>query len=249
MPERILIIGATSGIGQAIAQQLAQRGAHLVLAARDTAAAQRIADDLHHRYQNNNIAILPFEATHFDTHPDLLTQTLNHLGAIDGVIACQGYMADQTQAFNDFKLAHRMIDVNYTATVSILNIFANHLAQQKKGYICGVSSVAGDRGRQSNFLYGSTKAAMTAYLSGLRNHLFKSNVHVLTVKPGFVDTAMTFGLINPNSPIVAAPQKVADDILRAIDNQKNTLYTPRFWRLIMTFFKYIPESIFKRLST
>ena len=112
----------------------------------------------------------------------------------------------------------------------------------------GVSSVAGDRGRQSNYLYGSTKAGFSTYLDGMRNRLYRSGVTVITVKPGFVDTSMTWGLLNPKSPLVATPERVARDIARAIRRRKNTVYTPWFWALVMLAIRLVPEPIFKRLS-
>ncbi|MHC4994804.1 MAG: SDR family oxidoreductase [Planctomycetota bacterium] len=248
MSERVWVIGATSGIGQALAERLAQRGARLLLAARNQAACDRIATDLQQRY-GAEIETRAFEATDFESHTDAFHDAVEQLGGLDGVIACQGYLANQEEAEEDFELARRMIDVNYTASVSILNLAAKYFKTKKRGWICGVSSVAGDRGRQSNFLYGATKAGMSAYLQGLRNRLYPHGVHVLTVKPGFVDTPMTYGLVNPNSPLVASPEKVADDIVRAIDLKKDVLYTPWFWRGILMVFRLIPEVLFKRLKT
>jgi short-subunit dehydrogenase len=141
-----------------------------------------------------------------------------------------------------------MIDVNYTAAVSLLNLAAVHLAQQGSGFICALSSVAGDRGRKSNFIYGSTKAALTTYLQGLRNRLFTSGVSVITIKPGFVDTAMTWGMLNPKSPLTANPERVAASIDRAILGRRNVIYVPWFWRIIMAVIRSIPEPIFKRMK-
>jgi decaprenylphospho-beta-D-erythro-pentofuranosid-2-ulose 2-reductase len=132
--------------------------------------------------------------------------------------------------------------------VSLGNRFAAHMVPLGRGYLCGVSSVAGDRGRQSNYLYGSTKAGFSTYLDGLRNRLYRSGVAVITVKPGFVDTSMTWGLLNPKSPLVAAPERVARDIARAIRKRKNTVYTPWFWALVMLVIRLVPEPIFKRMS-
>jgi short-subunit dehydrogenase len=141
-----------------------------------------------------------------------------------------------------------MIDVNYTSAVSLLGLAAAHFASKKTGCICAVSSVAGDRGRQSNFLYGSTKAALTAHLQGLRNRLFRAGVAVVTIKPGFVDTAMTWGLVNPASPLVASPKRVARDMARAIERRANVVYSPWFWRWIMAIIRAIPEPLFKRMK-
>ena len=175
-------------------------------------------------------------------------RALPRSGTVEGVVLCQGSMAEQQAAADDWSLAREMIDVNYVSAVSLGNRFAAHMVTLGRGYICGVSSVAGDRGRQSNFLYGSTKAAFSAYLAGLRNRLYRKGVAVITVKPGFVDTSMTWGLLNPRSPLVATPERVARDVSKAIRKRKNTVYTPWFWMLIMLVIRLIPEPIFKRLS-
>ena len=149
-----------------------------------------------------------------------------------------------------------MIDVNFSAAVSVLNRFADYFelphpalsqGERVQRYICGISSVAGERGRQSNYIYGATKAAFTTYLAGLRNRLQRSGVAVITVKPGFVDTSMTWGRLNPDSPLVAQPERVGRDIVRAIRKRKNVIYTPWFWAGIMLIIRLIPEPLFKRL--
>jgi len=138
-----------------------------------------------------------------------------------------------------------MIDVNYTSAVSILNIAANYFEERQRGFIGAISSVAGDRGRQSNYIYGSTKAGLSVYLEGLRNRLHASGVQVLTIKPGMVDTKMTYGVVY-DSPLLASPTKVAQDISKGIEKKRNVLYTPWFWIVIMFIIKIIPEFIFKR---
>ena len=144
--------------------------------------------------------------------------------------------------------ARRAIDLNFTSAVALLAPLASYLEGRRSGYLAAISSVAGDRGRQSNYTYGAAKAGLTAYLQGLRNRLYRSGVHVLTIKPGFVDTPMTRGLVNPNSPLVASPKRVARDIDRAIRRRRNTIYTPWFWRPIMLVVRLVPEFIFKRLK-
>jgi short-subunit dehydrogenase len=132
--------------------------------------------------------------------------------------------------------------------VLLLEAAAAHLAERKSGYICAISSVAGDRGRRSNYPYGATKAGLSAYLQGLRSRLHPIGIPVLTVKPGFVDTAMIWGIVPPDSPLNAKPQRVARDIFRAIRRRRNVLYTPWFWRIIMGIVTRIPEFIFKRMK-
>ncbi len=139
------------------------------------------------------------------------------------------------------------MEINLTSAVVLLSLFANYLEDRRSGYLAVISSVAGDRGRQSNYTYGAAKAGLTAYLQGLRNRLYRSGVHVLTVKPGFVDTPMTHGRVNPDSPLVASPARVARDIDWAIRRRRNVIYTPWFWRPIMLAVRLVPEFVFKRL--
>ena len=242
-----VIVGATSEIARAIVRELAQSGGRLVVAARDEEELHLLAQDVELRTAAK-VTPIRLDVTDFGLHEEFVNACIAALGSVEGVVLCQGYMADQEQAAADWTLAREMIDVNFSAGVSLGNLFAAHMTPLGRGYICGVSSVAGDRGRQSNFLYGSTKAAFSTYLDGLRNRLFPSGVAVITVKPGFVDTSMTWGLLNPRSPLVATPERVARDIGRAIRRRKNTVYTPWFWALVMLVIRLVPEPIFKRLS-
>lgn len=249
MSRNIVILGATSAMARAIADELAAGGDRLVVAARDESEAQRIAADLRIRYRAH-AAALAFDALDFASHPAFLDACAEQLGGpIDGVVLCHGAMADQAEAQRDFALAQRMIDTNYTSAVSILNLAAERLeaAPARPGrFVCVVSSVAGDRGRPSNYIYGSTKAALDAYLEGLRARLFKAGVAVTTVKPGFVDTAMTWGL--PGMFLVAQPGQVARSVVRAIRKQSAIVYTPWFWRLIMLIIRNIPRPVFNRMK-
>jgi decaprenylphospho-beta-D-erythro-pentofuranosid-2-ulose 2-reductase len=243
-----LILGATSGIGKALARRLAGRGHALVLAGRDAEELELLADDLRIRYQVK-AAWVQYEATDFNKHPRLFADCNSVIGSeLDGVVFCHGTMLDQPESERDFTQVRNLIDVNFTTAVSLLNLAAKHLATRRAGFICALSSVAGDRGRQSNFIYGSTKAALTTYLQGLRNRLSSSGVAVITIKPGFVDTAMTWGLLNPRSPLVANPDQVAAAIDRAILRRRNVVYVPWFWWIIMAIIKAIPEPLFKRMK-
>jgi short-subunit dehydrogenase len=243
-----LILGATSGIGRALARRFAARGHALVLAGRDADEMQRLAIDLRIRYEVAT-AGLPFEATDFNQHPRFFADCNSALGdVVDGVVFCQGMLIEQAVIDHDFTQCRQMIDVNYSAAVSLLNLAAEHLIARGTGFICALSSVAGDRGRQSNFLYGSTKAALTTYLQGLRNRLSSTRVSVITIKPGFVDTGMTWGRLDPNSPLLADPDQVAAVIERAILRRRDVVYVPWFWRIIMAIIKAIPEPIFKRMK-
>jgi short-subunit dehydrogenase len=242
-----VIIGATSEIARAVARELAMGGGRLIVAARDEEELKLLAADIELRTAAR-VTPIPLDVTDFSRHETFVNDCIVALGCVDGVVFCQGLMADPQHAAADWKLAREMIDVNYASAVSLGNRFATHMAANGRGYICGVSSVAGDRGRQSNYLYGSTKAGFSAYLDGLRNRLYPSGVAVITVKPGFVDTTTTWGLLNPGSPLVASPERVARDIVRSIRRRKDTIYTPWFWALVMLVIRGIPERLFKRLS-
>jgi decaprenylphospho-beta-D-erythro-pentofuranosid-2-ulose 2-reductase len=246
MQNTILIVGASSSMARAIAAKLASGKNNLLLAGRNVDDLQKTARDLEIRH-DIRAQVVRFDALDLDSHPAFVEECLEHAdGVLKGVVLCHGYMADQAEAQEDFRETRKMIDTNFTSAVSILNLLANHFEKRQEGFICAVSSVAGDRGRGSNYLYGSTKAALNAYLQGLRNRLAKVKVPVLTVKPGFVDTRMTWGL--PKLFLVASPDRVATDICRAIDRRKNIIYTPWFWWGIMSIICSIPEPVFKKLK-
>jgi len=239
----ILILGAKSDIARAVAHEYAKNGYSLYLAGRNTAELAADASDLHIRYKVKAIP-LHFDALDYEAHSDFYAQ----INPKPEVVACVfGLMFSQEKAQKEAKLAKLMMETNYVGAVSILECVANDMEIRKNGTIIGISSVAGDRGRATNYLYGSAKAGFTAYLSGLRNRLAKANVHVLTVKPGFVRTAMTEGL--PLPPVITAnPEQIAKDIFKAAKKHKNELYTLWMWKYIMLIIKYIPEFIFKKLS-
>ncbi len=248
MSENVLVLGATSGIGQPVCHKLAARGCALVLAGRRENELQRMADDLKVRYQAA-ASVATFDAMALDTHKAFIDSAIAQADhQLDGVLLCQGYLPDQQEAQADFAEAKRTIDVNYTSAVSLLEPVAAHMAERRAGWIAVIGSVAGDRGRMSNYLYGSAKAGLSAYLQGLRNRLAHAGVHVLTIKPGPVDTPMTEGVVDTNKPTVATAEQVAADIDKAIRKRKNVLYTPWFWRPIMAVIRTIPEFVFKKMK-
>lgn len=242
MPQ-VLILGATSDIAVALAHQYGASGYNLQLASRDINTLEPIKKDLEIRYEVQ-VNTYAFDATNFESHVAFY-QSLEVKPDI--AICVFGYLGDQTKASQDWQECKRIIETNYTGAVSILNIIANNFEQKKKGIIVGISSVAGERGRQSNYIYGSAKAGFTAYLSGLRNRLTKNNIHVVTVKPGFVDTRMTEHLDLPK-PLTAKPAQVAKQIFSATKKKKNVLYVLPIWKIIMLVIKMIPESIFKKMK-
>jgi decaprenylphospho-beta-D-erythro-pentofuranosid-2-ulose 2-reductase len=242
-----VVLGSTSGIARALALALARGGARLIVAARDEEQAKAQATDLTIRTGCAATAFW-FEATAYEGHASFVEACEKAFGgAVDGVALCYGAMPPQEETERDFAGAQKTIETNYSSAVSILHAFAARMEMRGSGTIVAISSVAGDRGRATNYTYGSAKAGLTAFLQGLRNRLYAKGVHVLTVKPGFVDTPMTHGLINPDSPLVASPERVASDIVKAIGRRQNVLYTLWVWRWVMLIICLIPEPIFKRM--
>ena len=239
----VLIIGAKSDIAKEVAREYAKNGYDLYLAARDVQSLEGLANDIHIR-SGVDVKLKEFDIAKFETHQEFY-ETLEPKPL--GVIVVAGYMAEQKTCENEWSETLNTINVNFTGAVSILNIIANDMEQNKNGFIVGVSSVAGDRGRKANYIYGSSKAAFSAYLSGLRNRLYESGVKVLTVKPGFVATKMTAELDLP-AKLTAQPEDVAKDIFNAQKKGKDVLYTKGIWRFVMLIIKHIPEFMFKKMS-
>lgn len=241
----VLILGATSAIARQTARAFASRGYGLYLAGRDSEELQRDAADIRMRY-GVEVHRGSFDAEAFDSHPQFLQQVEEQLGPLEGVVLAFGYLGSQERASVDADETMAIINRNYVGAVSILNLCAQRMEERKRGFIVGIASVAGDRGRQSNYTYGSAKGALALYLQGMRNRLAPVGVNVLTVKPGFVDTGMTFGL--PGMFLVASPKYVGERIARAVEKGRDILYVPWFWRYIMLIITHIPERIFKRLK-
>jgi short-subunit dehydrogenase len=238
----VLVLGATSTIARAIAAELAARGFDLALAGRDEAELAAVAADLRARHRvKTTIRLL--DALDVAGHPEALRPALT--ADLRGVVLAIGYLGDQRRAETDVAEARRIIDTNLTGCVTALNLVAAHLAVSGGGFVCALSSVAGDRGRQSNYIYGAAKAGLTTYLAGLRNRYAREGVRVLTVKAGVVDTRMSAGM--PGSGLAASPARVARSVVRAVLAGRDTVYVPWFWRPIMLVIRAIPERIFKRL--
>jgi len=239
----VLIIGAKSDIAKATVREYAKNGYNLYLAARNVEELDEFAQDITTRTQKE-VKLVELDILDFESH-QAFYDSLEEKPL--GVISAVGYLGDQEKAQTDFTEAKRIIDTNYTGVVSLFNIIANDFEQRRSGFMVGISSVAGDRGRKSNYIYGSAKAALTAYLSGLRNRLYEAQVHVLTIKPGFVATKMTEDMDLPEK-LTAQPEEVASDIYKAQQSGKNVLYTKWIWRYIMIIIKMIPEWKFKGMS-
>jgi len=240
----LLILGGNSDVAHAVALQFAAKAnANITLASRNLELLEKKAKDIEIRH-GTQVRAVSFDAADTDSHISFYDQLTPKP---DVVVVAFGYLGDQAQAQSEAEEARRIIETNFTGAVSILELAATDLETRRKGTIIGIGSVAGLRGRQSNYLYGAAKGALGIYLSGLRNRLSKCGVHVVTVLPGFIDTKMTAGMGLPGI-LTATPQQVAKDIFDAYQKSKNTIYTRWFWRWIMAIIRLIPEPLFKRLS-
>lgn len=244
-PQNILIIGATSAIAQATIRLYAEKNNNLFLVARNEEQLEIIASDAKIRGANQ-VEHAVVDLADMTKHNKLVENIYQSYEKIDVVLIAHGTLPDQEKCQNQVKETLQQIKVNGLSTVSLLTLLANRFEEQQSGTIAVISSVAGDRGRQSNYVYGSAKAMVSTFLQGLRNRLYEKGVNVLDIKPGFVDTPMTADF--PKGPLWAKPEQVAKSIIKAIDKKRQTLYTPWFWWGIMTIIRNIPETIFKRLK-
>lgn len=244
MTETWFIIGASSAMARALARAVAKRSATIILCGRDTEDLERDAADLRLRGAMHT-EVLPYDMRATTSAEAVVTRADQVDGAFN-VAVFAGAMSPQEDVEADPSLLAQVVQDNFTATGTLLLQLAPLMEARGAGTIVGVGSVAGDRGRLGNYAYGAAKAGFATLLSGLRNRLGRSGVHVVTVKPGFVDTAMTWGL--DGLFLVATPDKVADDILNAVRRRRNVIYTPWFWVGIMGIIRSIPEPIFKKLQ-
>lgn len=241
--QNILILGGSSDLGIALARKYASEKYSISVAGRSLVEMEMIAADLVIRYSIDAKGY-QFDARDFSSHQRFYDGLILKP---DIAICLFGFMGNTGDALENWNDTQQVIETNYSGAVSICNILANEFLKNKTGMIIGISSVAGDRGRGSNFIYGSAKAAFTAYLSGLRNRVFKSGVHVMTVKPGFMYTKMTENLPLP-ALLTATPDEAAHAIFIAGRQKKNIVYIKWFWRYLMLIITNLPESIFKKLS-
>ena len=239
----VLILGARSDIGKSIAHKLASLGHPVQLAARhmDNLDADRIDIELRHKV---TVTLHEFDALAIDTH-EAFVEALPQLPQI--AVCAVGLMGQQADNEREIEAAVRVMRSNYEGPASILAVLANRFEERGNGTLVGISSLAGDRGRATNYVYGSAKAGFTAFLSGLRNRLAKHGVHVVTVLPGFVATQMTESMDLP-AKLTAQPSEVADAIARAVERKKNVIYVRPVWRIIMLIIRNIPEQVFKGMK-
>lgn len=241
---KALILGGTSDLGRSIGKKYAVRGWDLVLTARNTENLVPIQSDFQIRHEIK-VDILELDAAAIETHASVLTTA--KIEEIDTVVYAIGYLGEQEKAQSDFAENQAIVMSNYVGAISLLNRVAEVFEKRGSGTIIGISSVAGERGRQSNYIYGSAKAGFTTYLDGMRNRLAHKGVHVMTVKPGFLDTKMTAGLDLPG-PLTATADKASNVIVKGALKKKNKLYVLFMWRWIMLIIRNIPEPIFKKLK-
>jgi decaprenylphospho-beta-D-erythro-pentofuranosid-2-ulose 2-reductase len=243
--DRILIVGATSAIAAATARRFASAGASLFLVGRNATRLGELADDL--RTRGAALAqTFVMDATDVERHEEMLAAAVKKMDGLDAVLVAYGTLPDQQQVQASASRTVEAFHTNATSVISLLTLVANHMEAQGSGCIAVISSVAGDRGRPSNYVYGAAKGAVTLFLQGLRARLQASGVSVVTIKPGFVDTPMTAHL--PKNPLFASADRVGDAIYRAMLRGRDTVYVPFFWRPIMGAIRAVPELLFKRLK-
>lgn len=243
--KKVLIIGATSAIAEASARIWAARGASLFLAGRRAERLQVIAADLRVRGAAA-VGCYTLDSCDVAAHASMLDAALAALGDVDVALIAHGSLPDQKACEASVERTLQEIDNNGVSVVALATLLGQRFAQQGRGTLAVIGSVAGDRGRQSNYVYGAAKGMVSVFLQGLRNRLAKQGVQVLTIKPGFVDTPMTAAL--PKGALWAQPDAIARGIVRAVDLRRDEVYLPGFWWLVMTIIRHIPERVFKRLS-
>ena len=242
--ETWLVLGASSSVARAFARAAAEDGAEIILAGRDLDDMTRTAEDVSIR-AGREVEVVAFDAEDVSGHAAFVADLTRRAGFLNVFLAF-GAMPEQDEIDADFTLAERTIAVNYTGAVSVLHRLAPYLEKQGDGHVVVLSSVAGDRGRLKNYVYGSAKAGLNAYLQGLRARLFRKGVSVTTVKPGFMDTDMTWGI--EGMFLVASPDKAARACLKAAKRRRHVVYVPFFWWGIMNIIRHIPEFIFKKMN-
>ncbi|MEM9974618.1 MAG: SDR family NAD(P)-dependent oxidoreductase [Pseudomonadota bacterium] len=244
MSETWMILGASSAMARAFARSVAGSGSSVLLGGRDEADIAAQAADCMLRGADFAEAFA-FDARDPTGYPAIVSRARKTKGTLN-VAVFVGSMPAQAEIDAAPDLIGGTVDDSFVGPATLLQMLAPILEERGSGTVVGVGSVAGDRGRVGNYVYGAAKAGFHTYLSGLRNRLTRSGAHVVTVKPGFVDTGMTWGL--DGMFLVASPDAVARDILKAAEKRRDVIYTPFFWRWIMLIIRMIPEPIFKKLS-
>jgi decaprenylphospho-beta-D-erythro-pentofuranosid-2-ulose 2-reductase len=243
--KKILILGANSFLAESFARIALEKGYSLALAARNKDKLFSLVKDLRIRFPSQEIEALSLDITNFESHELFLSEFKTH-GPYEGCFIAVGVMHDQRESMLNQKLSLEMINVNYSGVVSLINHIIKPLIEMKTKFLSVVTSVAGDRGRASNFIYGSSKAALNSYLEGLRSFYHKESILIQTIKLGPVDTPMNAGI--ENVPLMISASRAASLIWKAILRKKEVVYVPCIWFFIMTIIKHCPRIIFKRLK-
>lgn len=244
MNETWIVLGASSSMAKAFARAVSEQGHTVLLAGRDMDDLKRSAGDCL-AYGARACEAVKFDARKRSTFAPIIKRATAEDGQLNVAIFV-GSMPSQDEIDADPSLIEGTVIDNFSGPAAFLQSIAPEMEAREGGCVVGVGSVAGDRGRIGNYVYGAAKAGFATYLSGLRNRLTRAGGHVVTVKPGFIDTGMTWGI--EGMFLVAPPEKVAADILKAVKKKKNVIYTPFFWRYIMLIIRNIPEFIFKKMS-
>jgi short-subunit dehydrogenase len=242
---RVIVVGATSAIAQEAARMFAQDGASMFLVARDREKLAAVADDLRvrgaTRVETSVINLLEWER-----HEELVESAAKALGGLDLALIAHGNLSDQAACESRVAEIVREMNLNCLSVISLATVLGNYFERQSYGCVAVIASVAGDRGRRSNYVYGTAKGAVDIFLQGLRSRLFPQGVAVVTIKPGLVDTPMTAAL--PKNCLFASARTVGLGVYRAMLKRKNVVYLPWFWRWIMAIVRILPEALFKRLN-
>jgi decaprenylphospho-beta-D-erythro-pentofuranosid-2-ulose 2-reductase len=242
---KVLVLGACSAIASETIKLFAEQKSQLVLVARQKDKLALLAADALARGAEQ-VHTIEADLAKVETHAEIVKQVESFLGSIDKVLVAYGTLPDNERCATDFVEAEKALHINFISVVSWCTLLAKKMEQQGHGVLAVISSVAGDRGRQSNYIYGAAKGGLSLYLQGLRNRLFAKGVKVVTIKPGFVDTPMTAQF--KKGPLFVGPDVVARGIVRAMERGSSIVYLPWFWCFIMLIIKHIPEFIFKRLK-
>lgn len=240
--KRLLVIGASSDIGMSVSKIFGKNNYDLTLALRNPSDLKGFADEIRKDF-NIDVRLLSLDILDFSSH----TEIAKKIGNFDGVFCSIGYLGNQKKAEKNFHEAKTIINSNFLGIASMINELVNIMENRGKGFLIVISSVAGDRGRPSNYFYGSAKAALNTYLSGLRARLYKKNINVMIVKPGYVKTKMIAGIETPKL-LTVSPDFVAKKIYKGFTSKKDTIYVSSIWKFIMILIRNMPERIFKRIE-
>lgn len=243
---KILLLGIGSDIAYHVALSYAKGANELYCTSRSFDNSSKIVEDIKIRSNNKNIYAYQFIPTELSNQENFFDKFINENGLPDIILIAYGSLPDNEKIKYDFHSINEEFNINFISVSSIVNYFSQKFAERNSGTIAVISSVAGDRARGSNYVYGTAKGALSLFLQGIRSSLSSTNVKIITIKPGFVDTKMTSHL--PKNFLFAKPENVAKEIINGINKGKDILYIPKFWFLIMFLIKLLPESIFKKLK-